>query len=480
MFIDASTLKRLYSLNRLFLDVSLNERYSRVAIQLIGKASTSQWLEHLRSPHISKRVKGVQLIIADRCLYDEMTSRRVIKDEWDQYSPWRNQPATRWVQKSFRYPLTKWKTNRIGRRLVDTMSVFEHLIELSIENMWPFTPSLLGATTSQITDVIHNVWTKVAPRLQSINITGHAECFGMSLRPDLVLPKLHSASFFMWRNTEGMNDWELRQIHTKLTSSFIQRHAHQLRRLNLTIQDRDVPFLFDSPGVAFLPHLETFNLRVAHSWSSPMAENLLNPIGAFLRQHQPSLQHVYLNLGVMAAYPWMITALYVDTFLVGPFLTQNVHCFSNLASLTIYPTDLSPIAHLIPLLRRLKSTLKELRVINAALIYPHVYDILAIFWRSPTTEGVSLKHLGIRVARLDTRLFVLLARARMQDVNLQYYCFDCDPEGPEVEEDRAYLAWEYHLTLVPESITDEKKTDEVGQWCRRWLPNVSITYSESM
>lgn len=383
-WVDEECVGRLYQVSRVFWYVSMNAKYQTVTIKL-GEFTIKRlkWLKRLSDPSVSNRVKNIRIEVRG-CWYYGSTigARGIFRHTEIEHTNaiWSKSPIN-----PIRILEMEWWMYHLSktlRRLVNVSSV--SMVTLG-DSAYPSRGSWKGSSPLALERVVRVIWTLLGPRIRHLRIENSWPfrcCDGIILPKDLTLPCLTSISTY---NHPRQRFWLDSQLQ------FIQRHYHQIRSLETTVQE---PPLLISNELRLGPGTSRLNeVTLMVEYPNCLRSLRTDPILQGLQRRAPTLLRRFRIQVELSSRNWMygLTEMKRETGRQTTlFLTQDMgFIFSNLTWLVMEP---NPLSSWIPILQASSETLRELQICHAELKGDDLRKVVEAL-RGPS--GMRLTHLGI-------------------------------------------------------------------------------------
>ncbi|KAF8055250.1 hypothetical protein FPV67DRAFT_1544738 [Lyophyllum atratum] len=484
-FIPSNTLRSLYSLNSLFLDLALNERYKEVNFLQINQ-KTVPFLEHLRDANLSSRVRHLRVnpvwFNLDPLFPGSKVSLRSVIAHTLSFDRGRSvnlnsKGAQHWKKRKYIDTLT-----------TDLVVHFSNVTTfILVTRYWPHPESL--------PIFLSNSWHTFGSNLRRLTMNAPLAGFASLLPSPSDLLSLEELTLRFSTDLSSDDPIADTQILKEVITPFLRQVAPRLRTLNLMSSALgDHSDLFHA--LDHTPYLTSLSLNIG--FYPPL---LQDPSGLthFLSQNT-QIQHIKLQpletfRSPSAAGPahdhftqWMTESASDETL------------FSNLQTLVVLPsTEISSMTRLeasMPYIPRSKDTLTNLILGERCISFAELSTLVSNFACRPVDRGLKILH--VKLMSLNPQVFDLLAEKLIGlddlDVKFNLLLSDVLDESPRQLDDeeptdkviaeflgemakRVYPEWRlYSLWIWQRSHMTTKTAHEILTALKPSIPSVRVIY----
>ncbi|GLB40242.1 putative protein with domain at the C-termini of GCD6, eIF-2B epsilon, eIF-4 gamma and eIF-5 [Lyophyllum shimeji] len=406
-FVDEEVLRDLLGVNRLFLDLAMDIRYSKIEFDdMTLKASKT--ISRLSDPTIARRVRRLDLQLnqlARRKPVERGVPGRVSPRGFMQ----RLTTALLHLHPSLPSLLASAKSD--SSKSPRTIS-FEDLTAVlpAMVNVEEFSIDSWNLPTQfDLRPFFSAAWLGFGTKIRKLSLGGNIEGFKVLLASKPVLSALEELHFEFTDNmnpprpnsTEGLHiDTTTRTLLRDFVAPFINDLGAQLRVLKLcSWASIDLSSFFKQLGP--FPRLQTLKVWAAFDRSFANDPSGLTQV---LYGAAPTLKHLMLRLNPSGLFVHPEADLALCNWLAET-VNNNDQLATGLRSLELYPSaGVAGLDCLIVLIRRSAATLERLNVKDRYLLLPEITRISA-----PFSSYTRLRYLRLNVRKLPVELFDLLA-----------------------------------------------------------------------
>ncbi|GLB44321.1 hypothetical protein LshimejAT787_1602510 [Lyophyllum shimeji] len=430
-FIPSKTLCDLYSVNSLFLDLALNERYKVVSFLEVDQ-KTAPFLEHLRDANLSSRVRRLRVnpvwFTLDPHPRPKISLRTIIS-----CAP--SFGLGRWAD------VTRKDTEDLKKRkYIDTLSAdlvlqFTNVTSfVLVTRYWPHPRSLALFLT--------NSWRAFGLNLRRLTINAPLNGFAALLPPPSELVALEELTLRFSTDLTTDDRAVDTRILTEIISPFLREVSPKLKTFSLmssALGDHSV--LFNS--LDYTPCLTTLSLNIG--FYPPLLQHT-SGLTNFVNRNAETLKHVMLQPLETFRSPSVGGSAY--SYFAG-WMTENASndsFLSNIQTLVVLPsTDSSTrLDAMMTCIPRSKDTLMNLILGERCMSFAELNTLVANFSHRPGDQGLKILH--VQLISLNPQVFDLLAEKLigLEDLDVKFNLL-----LPDVRDES------------PRPLADEEPTEEV-------------------
>ncbi|KAF5378594.1 hypothetical protein D9615_007163 [Tricholomella constricta] len=407
-FIPSITLRNLYSLNSLFLDLALNERYKEVNFLQINQ-KTIAFLEHLKDKNLSSRVRRLRVnpVWFDLDLgLPKVTLRSIVVRAL-------SFDLGRSVDVMLRGSHQQKKRKQIDALTTDLVVHFSNVTTfILVTRYWPHPQSLPV--------FLSNSWQAFGSNLRRLTINAPLGGFAALLPSPPGLLSLEELTLRFSTDLSSDDQGADTRFLTYVIAPFLQQVAPRIKTLNLmssALGDHSVLF----HALDHMPRLTSLSLNIG--FYPPLLQDP-SSLTLFLNKNTDTLKHIKLQPLETFRSPSATGPAY-DHFVQWMMENaSNEHLLNNLQTLIVLPsTDILSMSRLnaaTPYLPRSRDTLRNLVLGERCINFAELTALVDTFAHRSADCGLKVLH--VKLISLNPQVFDLLAEklVGLEDLDVKF------------------------------------------------------------
>ncbi|KAG5652719.1 hypothetical protein H0H81_003970 [Sphagnurus paluster] len=392
-FIPSKTLRNLYSINSLFLDLALNERYKEVNFLQINYR-TIEFLEHISDPNISSRVR--RLRINPVWFNLESTSPKISLRDRLVLSI----RSRRSLDALFSACKKAKRRNRIDALTTDLVVHLFNVTTFILVTRYQPHPKALALFLSKS-------WAAFGSNLRRLTLNAPLGDFAALLPSPFALVSLEELTLRFSTDLSSDDPAVDTEILTNVISPFLQQISPRLKNLNLMSSALgDHSILFHTLG--HMSSLTTLSLNIG--FYPPLLQDI-SGLTKFLNWNSRNLKHVKLQPLEIFRVPSLSTPAHDHFVHWMSDNAANKDFLSNLQTFVVLPSTEIPASSkfnaAILYIPRSQDTLTNLIIGESCLSFSELNTLVSALSHRPPDRGLKILH--VQLFSLNPQVFDLLA-----------------------------------------------------------------------